>query len=175
MLLFELSRSSPLYHWLDSNKIKHVLAHDEMLGKWEHYMPVEGKTFQGNSLSRNSRLDLTHTNVRFTFNQAKLAARFKIIPVDGSYVYHGKGVHAMTNPIDKKARLKHLDHMRDRTFQADQSNYSEEFVIGDIKQVHLYIDEIKIVNKNRLHYITKPDINEIKAYAEKFNIKFVPK
>lgn len=112
MLLTDLfeSKSAPLYHWLADDKLKWMIEHDEMLGKWDHYMPVEGKTFNGNSFSRNSRLVIDYYSVRLTLDQAKLSSSFKIIPTDGSYVFNGKGIHKMTNAVDKKARLHHLDN-----------------------------------------------------------------
>lgn len=173
MLLSDLleSRSAPLYHWIVDDKLKWMIEHDEMLGKWEHYMPVEGKTFQGNSFSRNSKLDLAHCNVRLTVDQAKLAARFKIIPTDGSYVFHGKGVHSMENSTDRKARLKHLDHLRDRTFLSNKGNFSEEFVVGDIKQFHNYITEIAYYKPKYGYSGTNVLIPGLIEYGKKFNLK----
>ena len=168
MLLSDLfeSKSAPLYHWLANDKLKSMIERDEMLGKWEHYMPIEGKTFNGNSFSRNPRLVIDYYSVRLTLDQAKLSSSFKIIPTDGSYVFHGKGVHQMTNVVDKKVRLKHLDNLRDRSFLSDKKNFSEEFVVGDIKNLHKYITEIAIDTK--FHAYKKYLIE----YCKKFNIKF---
>lgn len=170
MLLSDLfeSRSAPLYHWIIDHKLEWMLEHDEMLGKWDHYIPVEGKNFQGNSFSRNSKLDLDHCRVRLTVDQEKLASKFKIIPTDGSYIFHGRGVHTMTNPTDRKARLGNLDHLRDRTFLSDKGNFSEEFVVGDIKEIHRYITEIRYYRARNSNPGPLPDLLE---YGKKFNLK----
>jgi hypothetical protein len=164
--LFE-GREALLYHWLDNNKAEWLVEHDELLGKWDHYMPVEGKSFQGNSLSRNKGFDLQHSSVRLTFNQAKLAARFKIIPVDGSYLFHGRKAHI-------KGEKPNLDHLRDRTFLSSESNYAEEFVVGDIKSAHSYITEMSVRVKSGIGgRISAKLETALQDYCTKHSIKLV--
>jgi hypothetical protein len=162
-------RNAPLYHWLDNEKACYMLDHDSMLGKWEHYMPVEGQAFQGNSFSRNPRLNLEHCKMRITVDQAKLASRFKMMPTDGNYVFHSG--RARKNATDGKVDMKRFDHMRDRIHASSEAyNFAEEFVVGDITNIHLYITEIFIDNLRHVF-----DEQSVQEYCGKYGIKLVVK
>jgi hypothetical protein len=154
---------------LSNEKAFYMLEHDTMPAKWDHYMPVEGQSFQGNSFSRNSRLNLEHCKMRITVDQGKLASRFKIIPTDGNYVFHS--TRARQNSKDGTVDMKRYDYLRDRTHASSEAyNFAEEFVVGDINNIHLYITEIFVDN---LRYIFDDD--QIQEYCTKYGIKLVMK
>jgi hypothetical protein len=163
------SKSSPLYHWLTTEKAYFIIDHDAMPGKWDHFMPVEGKVYQGNSFSRNSRLNLEHCKMRITVDQAKLASKYKIMPTDGNYVFHSS--RARNQSKDGTVDMSRFNYLRDRTHSSSEAyNFAEEFVVGDITNLHLYITEIFVDN---LRYTF--DMEPIELYCQKYGIKLVLK
>jgi hypothetical protein len=162
-------RAAPLYHWLDNEKAHYMLTHDAMLGKWDHYMPIEGQSFQGNSFTRNSKLNLEHCKMRITVDQGKLASRFKIMPTDGNYVFHSS--RARKDSKDGNVDMSRYNYLRDRTYSSSEAyNFAEEFVVGDITNIHLYITEMFVDN---LRYVF--DEEQIQEYCTKYGIKLVMK
>ncbi len=158
------SRSAPLYHWMTRDKAEYCFKHDEMPGRWEHYLPVEGDDYSGNSLSRNKRLHL-YGDYRVTLDQAKLAARYKIIPVDGEYVFHGNPKRFPWRDATGVKRFSPPgDHIRSRKNYYD-ADLAEEFVIGDIKQLHKYLIEVVCHD----HQVP----SWIDDYCKKFSISLV--
>lgn len=152
-------RSGTLYHWMTDQKAEHCFKHDEMPARWEHYIPTIGKDFMGNSFSRNKRLILYY-DYRLEIDQAKLATRYRIIPVDGNFIFHGNPKKFPSK--DQTKRFVSHNHLRDR-IENVQNALAEEFVIGDIKQLHLYIMKIEF------HGHIEP--NWLIEYCEKFKIK----
>ncbi len=127
------ARSAPLFHYMSYDKSDDVFATDEMLAKWQHDIPGMG-VVGGNSFSRNPRFDWG-MNVCLTVDQAKLAATNKIIPLDGHYVFYQKEYK------NAQIRDRHIRGGRD----GDRSDVlAEEFVIGDIKNLHRVITKIEL-------------------------------
>lgn len=146
-----------------------MLDHDAMPAKWDHFMPVEGKSYQGNSFTRNPRLNLEQCKFRITVDQAKLAARFKIMPTDGNYVFHS--TRARNQSKDGTVDMSRFNYLRDRSHASSEAyNFAEEFVVGDIVNIHQYITEIFIDN---LRYTF--DEEPIEEYCKKYGIKLVMK
>lgn len=173
MKLFEISIKEPLlearggelYHWITSEKKLQQLVRDDVIsGTWEHYFPIEGKLWSGSSFTRNPKLDLMMTTgVRLTLDQAKLAARFKIRPVNGEYVFFGKRFNSFdkTHPRYKE-KLANLDRFNDRKMNPEH-NFAEEFIVGDIKEAHRYITGFKGRRPS--------DLQPVGDYAKKYGIK----
>jgi hypothetical protein len=158
-------KAAPLYHWLTTEKAYYILEHDAMPGRWDHFMPVEGKNYSGNSFSRNSRLNLEHCKMRITVDQSKLATKYKILPVDGNYIFHSS--RAREDSPNKPVDMKKFNYLRDRTYSSSEAyNFAEEFVVGDITNLHLYITEIFVDN---LRYTFQ--MEDIEVYCTKYGIK----
>jgi hypothetical protein len=149
-------RDSPIYHQMKlwSPKTKTLLSSDILQAIWTHDIPGIGPV-KGHSFSRNPRL--SWANMQLIVDQAKLASRYKIIPLDGDYV-HTQGA------------------FRDRRIKPDQTSLAEEFVVGDINSMHKYllgikIDVIRESNPAKIKELLLP----VMDYSYKYNIRlYIP-
>lgn len=155
MKLYELlSDGSKLYHWCSSNKFKNLVERDLLKGEWIHILPWTDKEVIGTSLTRNSRLN-HFSKCRLTFDRDKLAARFKIEPLNGDKVFH------YSLQVRNNREKRSLDNIHDR-FLPDSQNFQEEFLVGDIEKVHRYLIRIE----------ADADEYELQEYCKKYNIEF---
>ncbi len=122
---------APLFHFMDEKKTELVFGIDNMPAHWVHDIPGLGRT-EGNSFTRNSRYNHT-TPVRLTIDQAKLATRNKIVPLDGELIFR------------QTASYRAADGHRDRLMNAKHSPMAEEFVVGDIKNLHTVVTSVMIM------------------------------
>jgi len=159
--LFE-SKSADLYHFMGYEKTESVFVNDYMPAKWKHKVRDEKGNviiLTGNSFTRNKHASFT--NVRLTIDQELLSSNYKIIPIDGQRAFGGPNVPSQRN---QKQYAVSLD---------------EEFVIGDIKNLHRYIKLIEFRSKkehgpyDRFSNQFPVELYEIcEKYAKKFNISF---
>jgi hypothetical protein len=158
-ILQEFSRSAPLFHIMQWKKAKNVFETDHMPGRFEHDIPGYGKVL-GNSLTRNQNISWYGSTI-LQMNQTKLAQRFKIIPLNGEFVLAYKQTQDLKNTYKDRG----------------SSELAEEFVVGDIKNLHIYVDKITIKYKHEFRFASKDEKLEIyhipKAYAEKWNIPII--
>ena len=180
--IFE-GRDAPLYHTMDYDKAIDVFENDFMPALWTHNIPGIGKV-DGNSFSRNKNLRFRN-HVLLTINQRAITKN-KIIPLDG---------HAIFAYTDYP-HFRSIDDNRDRNQHDSRKGYngigwgdsrshdgkitrgqplSEEFVVGDIKNLHTIITEIYLFEN--VHYykiIGNKRISELfetaKIFSEKYNI-----
>ena len=160
-------RDAPLYHNLSSDKAEAVFSNDSIPGLWEHDLPGMGRV-RGNSFTRN-RLYRDGYPVQLVVDQAKLAQTHKIIPVNAELIHRmnmanhlrrssGKEpLTIMTMPADALDRHKHV-----------QNQMSEEFVVGDINNLHQYVTKIilyKGIGAGGMHFLNE--------YAKKFKIPLI--
>lgn len=156
MKLLEI-RGAPLYHWMDAKKSLSVFEHDKFTQLWTH--ETKEGTFKGISFSRNSSFTYGEKPVRLTFDQAKLAARFKIIPLDAERAFaHSMNSTGWYNRKDRKMNSK------------NSQQYAEEFVIGDIKPLHKFITKIEVTKRASIGNSSRSLIQEAEEYAKKWNI-----
>jgi hypothetical protein len=132
--LFEGTHGS-LYHVMDEEKAWFVFANNIMPARWEHR--VGNREIKGNSFSRNSKFWFNQfKKVKITVDRKALLARNKVIPLDAEFVYskkyYGDDITAWTNPP------------RDREMNNRGTSFQEEFVIGDIRDLHKIIERIDI-------------------------------
>jgi hypothetical protein len=156
-------RDYPLYHFMDSHKGEATFSNNTMEARWVHNIPGLGNV-KGNSFTRNPRLD--HGSIiLLTMDHTKLAQRHKIIPVDGERVFANR---------DRPEGAMVPDIRGDR--HGRSFTWSEEFVIGDIKNFNRYVKKIEIRGDQWRQIISYKKVIEIiidtKAYADKFNIPF---
>ncbi len=162
------ARDYPLYHFMDITKAIHVFETDTMEARWQHEIPGIGKVM-GNSFSRNKFLNIFRP-IRITIDQAKLATRHRIIPLDGERIYQ----HTQRYMYDDKSNA--LNRSGDRTInnrRNDKNAYTlqEEFVIGDISNLHKYVTKIDLARTGGLNnYQMKEAISISQDFADKFNI-----
>lgn len=155
------SRSAPLYHHMYAGKVFDIFKKDMMPAKWEHDIPNLG-TRLGNSFTRNREYRRNDRPVCLSMDQEKLAAHNKIVPLDGEFVFQHKYG-------DSRYKTLH-----DRIMNADGGQLAEEFVIGDIKNLHRCIAHIEV--KNTYSFLTPAEVRElvetVKDYAEKYSIPY---
>lgn len=125
------ARSAPLYHIMGYAKTMAVLPLDELEGRWEHDIPGLGR-FTGTSMTRNKKLVLGR-EVRLVFDQQRLQASNRIIPVDGELVFRHTSGYSPLPFSDREGN----QYGKDIT-------YSEEFVVGNVKPLHRYLVRIDL-------------------------------
>lgn len=152
-------RDAPLYHWLSAAKAARSFNSDRLRPLFAHKMLGSTK---GISLTRNAHY--THSwaeagaPIRLTFNQGKLAQRYKIVPLDAE--------HAAA--IDRKDPNRD-HHDRNDAYGKPGGEMAEEFVLGIIEPLHLYIDEIFL----RDYHNDDPFLmRALPRYLRKFNVPF---
>jgi len=163
-------RDAPLYHGMTPAKARSVFTRDTLPASWTHNIPGLGKV-QGNSFSRNKLLKYGY--VVITVNQTKLAQTYKIIPLDGEYVHSARhdGVPS-TLPYARDRNA--INMFGDKKLPAQL--LSEEFVVGDISNLHKYILSISVGESDFGREILKKNqILELRKfsqrYADKWNIE----
>ena len=153
MLLYDLfeGRNAPLYHTMEYNKAMDVFQNDMMPARWEHKIPG-GDIVKGNSFTRNKNLRWGNA-IFLICDQQAIAYSNKIIPLDGEYAW----AHSLDRPLpyNRQDRLRHQSPWGDRevwnstTKQKEISRtqpLSEEFVVGDIKNLHRIIRKIYLLD-----------------------------
>lgn len=181
IVLLEISNSnySDLYHWSSIEKIQRIIHDDTMYGKFKHI--INRKEYVGNSLSRNNRMIITNYNIRITLDQEKLKHNYRMFTVDAEIIHRKIDVR---KPELYPSRIKINDRSPNKTntfgdspIKKDFNNYifAEEFILGDIKNVHKYIKEIKITdNKNwMVKKLSNKLIENLKWYCNKFDIPLI--
>lgn len=184
MKIFDIlieGRDAVLYHTMDQYKARNVFSDDIMPARFEHNIPGYGK-IKGNSFTRNVKL-IWNGCIRLTIDQNKLSRRYKIIPLDGEHAFRFS-----MNSEEKEYWERIKDKMRDRLLHRGSPNnteeltygiepLSEEFVIGDIKNLHQYIIRIYFYANEGFNSIgpgakvTLYDI--VNRYCERWKISLV--
>lgn len=154
-------RDAPLYHGMSLEKAASVFKTDTLKASWTHDIPSLGKV-TGTSLSRNSRLK--YGNIVLVLDQAKLSRRFKMIPLDGEFMFY-KG-----NSNDRRQKVYNPFAPGNVSPQL-----AEEFLVGDIKNLSQYILEIQIALPTMKAPPNEADFNSMQAlvanYANQHGIK----
>ncbi len=129
MIQFNESRLAPLYHFMNFQKMQNVFENDLMPARWIHDIPGIGKV-RGNSFTRNPRLEMFRVT-KITVDQLKLSQTHKIIPLDGQATFSRSSSWTI--------------HRTDRnTVRPDRLLLMEEFVFGDIKNLHIFISNMEM-------------------------------
>ena len=155
------AREGMLFHWANRDKALMAFENDVLPATWTHDMP-DGRKLTGTSMSRNPNFRISKP-IRLVFDEAKLAARHKIIPLDADYVFSYGASRTRTPDPEEWAAKDARVHGR----TAD-----EEFVLRDIKPLHHYLVAIQMNEVSM-----RPDDVEVMArmareYAEKHGIRF---
>lgn len=154
------SRSADLYHLMGYDKALWVLEHDMLEAHWTHDIPNLGKK-KGISFSRNKFFHYGEKAVKLTIDQQKLSAFKKIIPLDAELVYrHNSGLRQSPDLRDRKMNKK------------SGQQYAEEFVVGEIKQLHRVLKKVD-VNYAVYHRqsMFKQLMKDVREYCKKYNIE----
>ena len=140
-------RDAPVFHWVDHKKLVNILSKNSMPARFTHTLPETNQQVTGNSMSRNPKFyagDVWKI-ARLTFSQSKLAHTHKIIPLDADVAYrHGSGEEAFVTDRGKEHEHEKLINLK----MAKQGTLvtsdvmAEEFVIGDIEPLNIYLIEI---------------------------------
>lgn len=142
----EEGRDAPLYHttYLDSfigmliddmiqgvtnqgEKFDWDYKKDKTHFKADHF--TGSKTFKGISLTRDMGMINRWAPIALELNQRKLTQRYKIVPLNLDHALH---------PNDSKYV---------GSSGSKRGDWFEEFLIGDIKNLHLYLKRIIVKNK----------------------------
>lgn len=155
--LLSEGRDAPLYHTMDYKKAEAVFLDDTMEARWGHRIPGYGKVM-GNSFTRNKLLRW-RDHIMLDIDQSKLAQTHKIIPLDGHMIYTAG--HLSPSEFGKvRAPIDRLG----------SQPLSEEFVVGDIKNLHRYITSITLLEYRSYAGDVSYVYQFTSAYAKKWNI-----
>lgn len=164
MRLFDLyeGRDGYLYHAMDVVKTLSVFESDTMEARWKHL--IDDKMVSGNSFSRSPTILENNRVVCLKINHRRLSYDHKIIPLDGEMTFM-----KTQDSIDKVSANR--SGYRDRIINSRP--LYEEFVIGDIRGLHRYIEEI-LIRSPKLYFINPHNAKLIleasKTYSEKYNV-----
>jgi hypothetical protein len=164
------ARQAPLYHNVSLEKALTIFGNDSMPALWQHNIPGIGRV-KGNSFTRNPVFGsnyMVQTGrdpearryrkfvARITVDQLKLSHTHRMIPVNADLISHaGLGIPGR-NERSKSVPQKRMD---------------EEFVVGDIDNLHQYITTIEILPLGANTRGFNPELARvISAYSEKYKI-----
>jgi hypothetical protein len=135
-------REGYLYHGMELDKAINVFKNDMIPAMWEHNIPGIGR-IKGNSFTRNKLLRWGF--VKLTVDQQKLAQNNKIIPLDADYV-HLQKFNKSEKPIPWNAKISDRNQISPHTWfkKTPEEFLQEEFVIGDIKNLHIKLVQIEL-------------------------------
>ncbi len=162
MRIFEIlceGRDASLYHMMNAKKAESVFKNDTMYASHQHKLPSHGLIF-GTSFTRFAqRWRKAFGSVWIEVDQTKLAQRHKIIPVDGEYV------------LGLKQGADDSNRFGDRI---GGEEFAEEFVVGDINNLHLYVSNIMVLHTKEYRYLRPTEQASLddtcSEYAKRWNI-----
>lgn len=165
-------RGGYLYHGMKGDKAWAVLTHDSMPAGWQTNIPGIGRV-NGNSFTRNKLYGTEYHwggyLVRLVIDQARLAQTHRMIPVNAELLHR----LAQSNNVQRQlgipiATIQDMPRdARDRSKRDPRERMDEEFVVGDIKNLHNYVVEIELFAGAP---IEPPTARTILEYSKKYNI-----
>jgi len=155
-------RYAPLYHLMDVHKALAVFGEDAMPARATHFDVLSGELVQGNSFSRNKAMAVrTHDCVQLTVDQDALRRRHRLVPFDSDAAYEryarfvGEDGQVDWDEFLDYWNAYDLDpRERDRLKSAWEHQWSEEFVLGDIRPLHKYVAKIDVLYQNHRQWKT---------------------
>lgn len=173
-------RDAPLYHVMGEEKAANVFATDTMPARWTHDIPGVGKV-QGNSFTRNQHYKQTDYAgaegfvCRIVVDQRRLAQTHKIIPLHGELIYSYAGEkdfldqYGFDTTVDINKLAQDPSNL-DRGVKTPTESMDEEFVVGDITNLHKYITQIDIWSSVATTTDKGKFLVYLLQYAKKYNI-----
>lgn len=172
--IIDEERGGYLYHGMNERKALAVLSNDSMPANWQSNIPGVGRV-NGNSFSRNKLYGTRWLEggyiVRLVMDQAKLAQTHKMIPVNAERLHQ----LAITNNTRRELGNPEMgitDTQRttnDRR-KSDAARMDEEFVVGDINNLHRYIVSIELVTDRHSLEIRPATALALVTFCKKFKI-----
>lgn len=168
---------APLYHVMDIRKAMAVFRDDALMARWQHWDAVGRQRLRGNSFSRNPRMSVRVTDcVRITVDQDRVRRRHRIVPMDADYAFEilRKFHDPETDTVnweeleDYWDSMDYPENLRDRIKHADEQQWQEEFVTGDIRPLHRYLTRIEV--NYQPHPLWSDMAEVIEDYAGRFSI-----
>lgn len=189
-------RDAPLYHFVTVQKLENVLASNMIPAAWTHNLGfftqkcsgdqkkikpwIRGNEVKGNSFTRNPRMYNMGARIfRLTVDQRLLAQTHKIFTISADFAansyYHPR-------EIVNNMHFDRVNYMLGRNpenYIFFSSQWAEEFVVGDIKPLHKYLLEIRLVisvpGTEVMVARTGPGVwkEHVVPYGKKYNIKLV--
>ena len=153
--LFE--EAHQLYHLTEFDKALDLLEHDKFTRLWKH--ETKEGDYEGVSFSRNPKFHYGDKPVRFVVDLQKVKQKYKIVTLDAERAFH----HSIENP--------RWYVIKDRKLNSNGQQYAEEFVLGNLDQLHKYLLRIELL---------KPVANVVKmnqlktaleAYSKKWKVQ----
>ena len=147
-------RDAPLYHGMTIEKAISVFRSDSMPARWTHTIPGVGAV-KGNSLSRNKHL--RRGDILITLDQSKLSHNHKIYPLDAEVIFNRNTNNANDRQgIDQAGNIK-----------TPKDTFAEEFVVGNINQLHMFIISIHITHPHGVDsLLSKNELMKLKDEAK---------
>jgi len=145
-------RYAPLYHVMDVHKAVAVFTGDAMPARFTHFDVVGRRMVSGNSFSRNPGMAVRATDcIRITVDQDALRNRHRLIPFDADAAYErycrfmdDDGNMNWEEFEDYWDAHDYDPRETDRRKSRWGQQWSEEFVLGDIRELHRYVTRIEV-------------------------------
>jgi hypothetical protein len=142
---------------MEVDKAVDVLKNDRFTRLWKH--ETHEGSFEGISFSRNPNFHYGNKALRLVLNLQKVKQKYKIVQLDAERAFH----HSVENP--------RWYVIKDRKLNKNGQQYAEEFVLGDLKDLHKYIERIEIM-KTASHSRKFSDLQDaVNEYAKKWKIQ----
>lgn len=167
-------RGGYLYHGMNEAKALAVLSNDSMPANWQSNIPGVGRV-NGNSFTRNKLYGTRWIDggylVRLVIDQARLAQTHKMIPVNAERLHR----LAVTNNTRRElgnpeSNITDLPSSTNDRRKSDDARMDEEFVVGDINNLHRYVVSIEMVNVRESLEIRPATALALVNFCKKFKI-----
>lgn len=169
-------RGGYLYHGMPKAKAITVFANDSMPANWQSNIPGVGR-INGNSFSRNKLYGTEYSYggylVQLTVDQTKLAQTHKMIPVNAERVYRLAATNNNRRELGKPEQdIANMPSSTNDRFKRDpRGRMDEEFVVGDINNLHKYVVAISLIDSNDARRIDPASAFMLTNYCKKYNIQ----
>lgn len=158
------ARTAPLYHMMQIEKWDYCSEQNTMPARWEHKIEGIGRV-KGNSFTRNPRFLYGDRPIRLVMDQQALAARFKIVPLDGEKTFRDTLNYDGGRTPDRVMNSRRL---------GDDATLSEEFVLGDIAPLNRYLVAVEVMGEDA-GWLTPNESVEllasVTAYCEQYGVE----
>lgn len=163
--LFEGVSPQLLTHKMRMDKAIEVLASDAMKATWTHHIPSLKRDVAGTSFSRGQ--NTFSRAVVVELSRERLSQDHKIMPLDAEVVFRAfAGI--------SQEEIARLPGYADRRINRPAGQMKEEFVVGDVMQLHRYLTRVVLTGEGT--YSDNELLNfysMAQEYCTKFNIELV--
>jgi len=172
--ILDEERGGYLYHGMNEAKALAVFSNDSIPANWQSNLPGIGRV-DGNSFSRNKLYGIEWLHggylVRLVLDQARLAQTHKMLPVNAERVHRLSTTNYTRRELgNPEYDITDMPRTANDRHKSDSARMDEEFVVGDINNLHRYVVSIDLVNDRHSLQIRPATALALTTFCKKFNI-----